>query len=378
MQFPNRRLFSQPLGLLLLASSLLSPSLLPHRAQALTPDGEGSRAQVASFQDADWNLIPYPDQNAPTQSRGGASRSGEWNLISYPDQGAPTQSRGGASRNGEWNLIPYPDQGTPSQSRGGASRNGEWNLIPYPDQGTPSQSRGGASRNGEWNLIPYPDQGTPAQSRGGTSRDGEWNLVPYPDQGIPAQSRGGSSRRTDLPQDMVTLMPEIGYGLTVSSHPTFFFYLPDSTAQAGLFRLKDAEGKVLYEQAIEQPNQAGIVAIALPEQLPELTVGNYYQWYVVLQSEGKFRPSSPFIDGWVQRVEPNPQVQQAEVGDSALGYAQALTHQNVWYDTLTTINTIRTTQPHSVEAQQQWQALLTSVSLDALVDAPVVVQGASH
>lgn len=225
----------------------------------------------------------------------------------------------------------------------------------------------------DWNLIENPDQGSPTQSRGGASRNGEWNLIPYPDQGSPTQSRGGASRG-DLPQDMTTLMPTTGYGLTVSSHPTFSFYLPKSQALAGFFRLKNAQGQVVYEQTLEQPNQAGIVAIALPEHLPALTVGETYQWFVVLQSEDKYRPSSPFIDASIQRVEPSPAVQQALTKQDTSGYIQALTAQNIWYDTLALVRDRRLAQPNSAAAQRQWESLLASVGLESLTDAPIARQ----
>lgn len=277
-----------PLGLLLLASSLLSSGFVLDSAQASTPEFERDRAQDITFQTI--NL-----------------QETDWNLVANPNQGSPVQSRGGASRNGEWSLIPSHGQGSPVQSRGGASRRAD----------------------------------LPAN--------------------LPA----------NLPQDMTTLMPETGYGLTVSSHPTFSFYLPESQAQAGFFRLKNAQGQVVYEQPLEQPHQAGIVAIALPEHLPELTIGETYQWFVVLQSEDKYRPSSPFIDAGIRRVKPSPDIQKALTTMDTHHHIQALTTQNIWYDTLALVSDQRLMQPDSVAAQNQWESLLQSVGLASLADAPI-------
>ncbi|MEM8639075.1 MAG: DUF928 domain-containing protein [Cyanobacteria bacterium P01_G01_bin.54] len=309
------------------------------------------------------------DLPASAGAGGGASRSSSWNFVPSSETGAPHQSQGGASR-GNLGFVPSSETGAPRQSQGGASR-GEWNFIPPAQGGAPRQSQGGASR-GDWNFIPASDHGTPNQSRGGASRD-TWNFTPAPGEGIPGQGRGGASR-TDWPQQMLTLTPELGYGQTTNRHPQFLFYLPESNAQSGVFRLKDEAGTVLYEQTLTNANQPGIVAIQLPEHLPALDVDQYYQWYVVLQFATELRPASPFVEAWIKRVEPTPEIREAQANGQTLAYAEQLAQAGIWYDTVATLNHLRAAEPTSVELTRHWQELLTSVGLESVVTVPVTLE----
>ncbi|MGB0560831.1 MAG: DUF928 domain-containing protein [Spirulinaceae cyanobacterium] len=344
----------------------------PATAASLSPAIEQdlpSPAQIDSGapRSSHWNFVPAPDEGAPRQSQGGASR-GSLNFVPASGAGAPRQSQGGASR-GNFNFVPASGAGAPRQSQGGASR-GEWSFIPPAGSGQPSQSRGGASR-GDWNFIPAPESDAPQHSRGGASRD-EWNFTPAPEDGAPRQSRGGASRN-DWPQQLLTLTPEAGYGQTTASHPQFLFYLPESNAQSGVFRLKDEAGTVVYEQTLTDAHQAGIVAIQLPEHLPALEVEQYYQWYVVLQFDAELQPASPFVEAWVKRVEPTPEMHQAQADGQTLAYAELMAKSGIWYDTVATLNQLRATEPSSAELANHWQELLTSVGLESVVTVPAVL-----
>ncbi|MGK7887790.1 MAG: DUF928 domain-containing protein [Leptolyngbyaceae cyanobacterium] len=326
-------------------------------------------------------FTPPPDNSAPSQSTGGASR-GSFNFTPPSDNGAPSQSTGGASRQG-FNFTPPPDQGAPSQSTGGASRDG-FSFIPPSDNGAPSQARGGGSRDG-FNFIPPADQGAPSQTTGGASRDG---FIPPADNATPRQTQGAGSRTNDYgvnhllfsgtSPSLLAIMPPSFYGTTLAERPTFLAYVPVSPATVATFSLKDDQGNLLHEQPVSLPADGGIVLIELSAAAPELRVGQYYQWLLTVQLEEHLTPASPFVDAWIQRIEPSSELVGLLDTNDPMDTAAALAQNGVWYDTVATLASVHGNPSTSdTTTLEHWAELLTSVELEAVVGATIILPDAN-
>jgi Domain of Unknown Function (DUF928) len=274
-----------------------------------------------------------------------------------PGQGAPSQSTGGASRGGI-KFAPPKGQGAPSQSTGGASRGSL--FQPPKDQGAPSQSTGGAARGRL--FQPVKGRGAPLRAAGGASRVGRYDLnMPTPN---PAAG----------PAALIALLPQTYSGTTVSSHPTLMVYLPASTAKTAIFSLKDEVGKMVYQQNLTVSNAGGLMAITLPASTPALEMHKQYQWYVALQVDGgDLNPSTPYVDGWIQRIEPTPFVATALQQADLLKQAEALGASGVWYDCVAKLAMVRSSAPTNRVLDQQWRELLESVGLQEIAQVPLIV-----
>ncbi len=272
-----------------------------------------------------------------------------------PNQGgAPNQSTGGASR-GSIKFAPPKGAPTPKSSTGGASRGGFFN--PPKDQGAPSQSAGGASR-GQL-FRPVKGRGTPLRAAGGASRVGRYDL------------NAATSNQVG-PAALVAMLPPTYNGTTVLAHPTLMAYLPASTAKTAIFSLKDEVGNMVYQQTLTVSGEAGLIAIALPANAPALEVNQNYQWYVALPVDGELNPSTPYIDGWIQRIEPTAAVATALQQPDLLKQAEVLGANGVWYDCVAKLAAMRASQPDSKALNQQWQELLESVGLQDVAQVPLV------
>lgn len=275
---------------------------------------------------------PPPDNPAPGQSTGGASRSG-FQFTPPDDHPAPGQTTGGASR-GDTFFIPLPENPAPRQTYGGASREGA--FIPPPDNATPTRTAAGASRTGS----------------DGTGADGDFFV--------------GSAT------SMLAMTPSNFYGLTVLERPTFMAYIPASTFHQAIFRLKDETQTVVYEQVLPMNREAGIVAIQLPEEAPALNVGQYYQWFVTVQTDEYVTPASPFVEAWIKRVEPTNEIAQTMAMGDAIAAAEALAGGGIWYDSLAILAEQQGDQTQVNRAQaDHWTELLSSVGLGNLASVPV-------
>ncbi|WP_413173830.1 DUF928 domain-containing protein [Anabaena azotica] len=317
---------------------------------ALLTSGIWNSAYAVTF-------TPPTNNSAPRQGSGGASRG---NLFTpAPGQGAPKQASGGASRG---NLFtPAPGQGAPKQVSGAASRG---NLFtPAPGQGAPKQASGGASR-GNLFTPASSSQGAPKQASGGASRVGTYYLNP-------------SIIGAVGPAALIALLPESFYGTTVSERPTILVYLPTSNAEEVVFSLKNEAGNTYYQMTIPVAEKTGVIAIKLPADAPALAAGKNYQWFLALKVNGKLSPSTPYVDGWIQRIQPTAEMATAMQEKDALKRANTFCKYGVWYDCVETLATLYISQPNNVNIVKQWEELLSSVSLKEIVKAPLLTSSAN-
>jgi hypothetical protein len=255
-------------------------------------------------------------------------------------------------------FTPAPGSGAPSQATGGASRGGF--FKPPTDQGTPQQASGGASR-GRF-FTPAKGKGVPQRASGGASRVGRYDLNQPSDN--PTASSG--------PAALVAMLPQSFNGTTIAAHPTIMVYVPASTAKTAVFSLKDDTGNMVYQQQLDVSGKAGLVAIALPANAPALAVNQNYQWYMALQVDGELNPSTPYVDGWIQRVAAVPAVATAMQQPNVLEQAEVLGANGVWYDCVAKLAGLRARQPASPELDKHWAELLESVGLQDVTPVPLI------
>ncbi|MEH2129909.1 MAG: DUF928 domain-containing protein, partial [Nostoc sp.] len=229
-------------------------------------------------------------------------------------------------------------------------------FTPAAGKGAPKQATGGASRG---NLFtPATDKGTPQQATGGASRVGTYYLNP-------------SIVSATQPAALIALLPQNFYGTTVSERPTILVYLPASNAQEAVFSLKDEVGNMQHQMTIPVAGKTGVIAIKLPANAPALAIGKNYQWFLAVKVDGQLSPSTPYVDGWVQRIQPSAELATAMQQQDALKRATALGKYGVWYDCVATLAATYTAQPNNATLRQQWEELLSSVSLKEIITASI-------
>jgi hypothetical protein len=296
-------------------------------------------------------FTPPAKNSAPSTATGGASRGSFF--TPNKGNGAPTQTTGGASRG---NLFtPNKGNGAPTQTTGGASRG---NLFtPNKGNSAPQQASGGASRG---NLFtPAKGNSAPQQASGGASRLGTYYLNP---------ATVGASQ----PAAIIAVLPESFYGTTASERPTVMVYLPASNAEEAIFSIKDEAGNMHHQMTIPVHGQSGVIAVKLPADAPPLAVGKNYQWFLALKVDGQLSPSTPYVDGWIERIQPSAELATAMQQQDALKRAEAFGKNGVWYDCVATLAGLQAAQPNNPIVIKQWEELLSSVSLKEIVSAPLV------
>ncbi|MBE9062652.1 DUF928 domain-containing protein [cf. Phormidesmis sp. LEGE 11477] len=312
---------------------------------------------------------PPADNAAPRVATGGASRGSFFTPSS--DNSAPRQATGGASRDSF--FTPSSDNAAPQQATGGASRDSF--FTPSSDNAAPQQATGGASR-GE--FFTPPTDAFPQETAGGASR----GLFPGANSEAGATSGSTSSNlygrvtpatASSAAESMLAVVPDSFYGTTLEARPTILVYVPASNTNTAVFSLKDEAKHTVYQTTVAVPESGGVVAVEMPDEAPELAVSENYQWYVALHVEGELTPGSPFVDGWIKRIEPSSELSVALAQGEGLSDVEALGQNGVWYDTAAQLASLQEgTQADGVMAGH-WYELLEAVGLADIATEPIVM-----
>jgi hypothetical protein len=219
----------------------------------------------------------------------------------------------------------------------------------------------------------------------------QFKMPKPPSRGIPAgRYRGGASRGV-CPQtspELTALVPfkeetisrgtrsetiARVWGLTGSSHPTFWFHMPYDS-QKGFpveFALQDEDGNDVYRTAVNLPAKPGIVSVPLPSTVPGLKVDEFYYWYFKVYCGQKKEGVPLQVNGVVQRVSLESALQQQIDAANSLQKVDLYAENHLWYDTVTTLAGLRYTKPQDSTLTADWNNLLDSIQLKDVAPAPL-------
>ena len=240
--------------------------------------------------------------------------------------------------------------------------------------------------------LPSQWEFSPPRAPGGllpTNRDG-------------AATRSGPQQCIQGNKSLTALVPPSGVGQTAAEYPTISWYMPQTSASAMEFVLRDAKGNDVYRSQYALANFAGyssdsrllsrlgrvnsvsqqprvgnvsasrIMSLSLPAfaNLSPLEIGQEYSWTLALICDPNERSKDIIAEGAIKRVPPNStlssRIQQASVEDRVGLYADA----RLWYETLSSLVELRRDRPDNNDLTQAWNKLLTSVGLDAISQEP--------
>ncbi|MBO3457215.1 DUF928 domain-containing protein [Aetokthonos hydrillicola] len=197
-----------------------------------------------------------------------------------------------------------------------------------------------------------PKEQAPKSSIGGASRDA---------------STCGADMTATTKASVTPLLPNTNIGLTIAEHPAILVYVPQTKAKKALFGLQDEQGKQSYQTTLALPQKPGVVEIKLPSSVSALKIGKNYRWSLVMICTEELEPDSPWVSGWIRRVESNRNLNN----QPTLELAFKLANMGIWYDSLSTLAELKRKQPNDLKVTTSWQELLKSVNLNAIAEAPL-------
>ncbi|WP_375475668.1 DUF928 domain-containing protein [uncultured Nostoc sp.] len=211
-----------------------------------------------------------------------------------------------------------------------------------------------------------------------------FNAPPPPDDiNAPGNRVGGGKRGcesmdkqldTSKKKRLTALVPvyqfanaELVFGLTTTSHPTFWFYVPDKVATVlAEFVLQNEAGETIYQSPVSLSGTPGVVRFSLPSTTSLLEIGKRYHWY--FNTYCNLQQSPIFVNGWIKRVEQNP-ILKSQLETATPNQRIALYATNgIWYDSLTASAELRRLNPKHTD----WAAMLQAVGLNNIASEPIV------
>ena len=194
---------------------------------------------------------------------------------------------------------------------------------------------------------------------------------PAPQRGSPISTAGGGVRgdKTSCSAGetpLTALMPaRDNIGKTVAANPTFFVYVPQTTATKAEFILVDDRWHEVYETTVELPESPGVIKLSIPETAPALEIDRNYKWQFAIICDPQDRFSDEWIEGEIRRIPLDSQLKTAIDRADPFRRAQLYANARIWNDTLSILAELR--ESH----QREWEEFLQSVGLDAIASAPL-------
>jgi hypothetical protein len=191
-----------------------------------------------------------------------------------------------------------------------------------------------------------------------------------PGRRVAGGSRAPQERNCSSGQNPLTaVVPNSNIGLTTQANPTFFFYIPQTSATLELV-LRDQDKE--YKQMYKSSEKGGIVSI--PFNKTPLEVDKVYRWSLSIVCNPKERSKDKFVEGAIVRVKTVAQLASKLATASPQERANLYAEAGIWQDSLASLAQSLSDNPSNAELKAEWQALLTSksVGLDNLVSEPLL------
>jgi len=197
---------------------------------------------------------------------------------------------------------------------------------------------------------------------------------------VPGGTRGPGNRLSETgdvciqgKKPLTALTPVFELQKTTAANPTFFFYVPQTSAPVMELVVSDDQ-ETVYQQILPTPTQAGIVSLTLPEKpnMPSLKVGKTYKWYFSIICDRREREQDFVVSGSIERIAPDTtlktELAQLKPQEQAAMYALS----GFWEDSLAILSELRKSRPNDLTIKNDWEDLLRSGGLEAITQEPLV------
>jgi hypothetical protein len=165
---------------------------------------------------------------------------------------------------------------------------------------------------------------------------------------------------------LTALVPLNGTGSTTSTHPTFWIYLPETTATKILLSVMEESpnGAIKHhgQTVFQIPPQSGLISLKLPDQSSPLEIGKNYKWAVILVCGKNLHPNDPVIEARINRIQASIPNQPENPIKKAIWFGQ----QGIWYDFLESFAQAKQANPNDQAVKTDWQNMLKSLDLVTL------------
>jgi Domain of Unknown Function (DUF928) len=185
------------------------------------------------------------------------------------------------------------------------------------------------------------------------------------------QTRENKAKKS-LEQQLTPLLPQNKFGLTVSANPTFFAYIPKTSAIDVEFTLENQQGRGIAQKTVTLTSTPSIINVQF-EGIP-LEVGKDYKWLIsVICETGD--PEDIFAEGIIRRIKPDATLLSKLEKATELERVSLYAKFGIWHEAIAELASLRMSQPNSSDIKTSWLNLLKSTSLEPIANIPLAYSG---
>lgn len=160
------------------------------------------------------------------------------------------------------------------------------------------------------------------------------------------------------------LVPSDHIAQTVSTHPTFLWYVSKTSTPMRFTLVEPRVSKPIVDRYV-QVKKAGIVKLEMPSDAPALEVGKEYRWTVSAICN-PYRPSeNVYARAWIVRVQKPIELEQ-KLATLSTERAQIYAQSGIWYDAIATLYDTYSANPREPSTSEYFFALLNQIGLSHL------------
>ncbi len=135
--------------------------------------------------------------------------------------------------------------------------------------------------------------------------------------------------------ELQLLAPNDHIATTVSTHPTFYWYI-SATSLPVRFTLVEPEVSKPVADRRFLVTRPGVVGVKLPSDVPGLVAGKEYRWTVAIVCDEDRPSANIYAYSWISRVAATPELKSklAKVSSNSQNRSLVYAQSGIWYDAL--------------------------------------------
>ena len=135
--------------------------------------------------------------------------------------------------------------------------------------------------------------------------------------------------------ELQLLAPNDHIPTTVSTHPTFYWYISATSLPVRFTLVEPGVIKPVADRRF-RVTRPGVVGVKLPSDVPGLVVGKQYRWTVAIVCDEERPSANTYAYGWISRVVATPELKSklAKVSNNSQNRSLVYAQSGIWYDAL--------------------------------------------
>ena len=186
---------------------------------------------------------------------------------------------------------------------------------------------------------------------------------------IESQPQSVAASNLPIDQQFTLVFPQKYFGMTILPNPTFFAYVPKTSAIAIEFSLETKNDNNGFDRkTVNLTNTPSIVSVQFDKSLE---IGRDYNLIAAVICEDEAKPDDSYSQGIVRRIQLDPTLKTQLDKASPIEKVSLYVKAGIWHEALAIVAQSMRSDPNNKDLKSQWQYLLKFSNLETLANTPI-------